>query len=274
MVFVAIGALLGSVLAHQPDHGMVRGLAELTLALVLLHHAAELQPRQLRTDAGVCVRLLLVALPVTIAASFLLGRAMFPGTNAWFVLLLAAALAPTDAGLGAATVPNPVVPVRVRRILNVESGLNDGLCTPIVLFALASAGSPGPQHALGSAIRELLFGAVLGIAVGVIAGRTLSWSTRSGYLQPGLLPVGTLAVPVLCYCGTVAAGDNGSAAAGARAYQRSLADGRGEPLAPYSALLRRRNNRRSRAVRNTARPVPQRAPPLAEWGVLCFGCLV
>jgi NhaP-type Na+/H+ or K+/H+ antiporter len=213
MVFVAIGALLGLVVAHQPDHGVVRGLAELTLALVLFHDAAELQPRQLRTDAGVCARLLLLALPVTIAAGFLLGRAMFPGTNAWFVLLLAAALAPTDAGLGAATVLNPVVPVRVRRILNVESGLNDGLCTPIVLFALASAGPSVPEQAFGTAIREVVFGAVLGIAIGVIAGRTLSWSTRAGYLQPGLLPVGALAVPVLCYCGAVAAGDNGFVAA-------------------------------------------------------------
>ena len=67
------------------------------------------------------------------------------------LLLLAAAVAPTDAGLGAATVLNPVVPVRVRRMLNVESGLNDGLCTPFVLFAIAAlAGeeglAPGREH--------------------------------------------------------------------------------------------------------------------------------
>ena len=60
------------------------------------------------------------------------------------LLLLAASVAPTDAGLGAATVLNPVVPVRVRRMLNVESGLNDGLCTPFVLFAIAAlAGEEG-----------------------------------------------------------------------------------------------------------------------------------
>ena len=59
-------------------------------------------------------------------------------------LLLAAALAPTDAGLGAPTVLNPVVPTRVRRALNVESGLNDGLATPVVLFAIAAiAGEEG-----------------------------------------------------------------------------------------------------------------------------------
>ncbi|SDJ40241.1 sodium/proton antiporter, CPA1 family [Frankineae bacterium MT45] len=213
MVFVAAGALLGLVLEHQPDHAMVRGLAELTLALVLFHDAAELQPRQLRSDAGVCSRLLLLALPLTIGAGFLLGAVMFPSIHAWFILLLGAALAPTDAGLGAATVLNPVVPVRVRRILNVESGLNDGLCTPIVLFALASAESAGPQQAFTTAARQILLGAVFGIAVGIAAGIALSWCSRSGYLQPVLLPIGALAVPVLCYCGAVAAGGNGFVAA-------------------------------------------------------------
>ena len=68
-------------------------------------------------------------------------------------LLLAAALAPTDAGLGAPTVLNPVVPTRVRRALNVESGLNDGLATPVVLFAIAAiAGEEGlvPRESLGT----------------------------------------------------------------------------------------------------------------------------
>ena len=84
------------------------------------------------------VRLLLVGLPLTVAAGFMGARVVFPAMSVMVGLLLAAALAPTDAGLGAATVLNPVVPVRVRRILNVESGLNDGLITPVVLFAIAA----------------------------------------------------------------------------------------------------------------------------------------
>ncbi|MGX7678757.1 cation:proton antiporter domain-containing protein [Jatrophihabitans sp. DSM 45814] len=212
IVFVIVGVVLGGLLVHRPNPDIVRGLAELTLALLLFHDAAQVQPRDLRGDVGVCARLLLVALPLTIAAGFVVARVLFAGTSAWLALLLAAALAPTDAGLGAATVLNPVVPVRVRRILNVESGLNDGLATPIVLFALA-ASSGGMKHDLGTALSELAVGALVGVGVGVLAGYALSWARNAGFVQSGLLPVGTLAVPLLCYYGAVAVHGNGFVAA-------------------------------------------------------------
>jgi NhaP-type Na+/H+ or K+/H+ antiporter len=211
IVFVVVGAIVGSVLAHEPDRAVVRGLAELTLALLLFHDAAQVRPHQLRGDVGICARLLLVALPLTIVGGFLLARGLFAGMSASLALLLAAALAPTDAGLGAATVLNPIVPVRVRRVLNVESGLNDGLATPIVLLALAS--SAEQHHALGTALRELAVGAALGIAVGAIAGHALSWAGSAGFVAGGLLPVGTIAVPLLCYYAAVALDGNGFVAA-------------------------------------------------------------
>ncbi len=108
---------------------------------------------------------------------------------------------------------NPVVPVRVRRVLNVESGLNDGLATPIVLFALAAAGPTGQQHAVETALRELAVGAVLGVAAGAIAGHALSWARNSGLLDRGLLPVGVIAVPLLCYYAAVSCDGNGFVAA-------------------------------------------------------------
>ncbi len=213
IVFIVVGVVLGGMLAHRPDPALVRGLAEVTLALLLFHDAAQVRPHQLRGDVGVCARLLLLALPLTIAAGFLMGRILFAGSSAWLALLLAAALAPTDAGLGAATVLNPVVPVRVRRILNVESGLNDGLATPIVLFALAAASTGGRDEAVGTALRGLALGVAFGIAVGVIAGLALSWASGAGFVERGLLPIGAVAVPLLCYYGAVAFGGNGFVAA-------------------------------------------------------------
>ncbi len=213
VVFIVVGVVLGTMLAHQPDPVLVRGLAEVTLALLLFHDAAQVRPHQLRGDVGVCARLLLLALPLTIAAGFVLARVLFAGTSAWLALLLAAALAPTDAGLGAATVLNPVVPVRVRRVLNVESGLNDGLATPIVLFALAAASIGGQDQAVGTALRELAVGVVLGIALGAIAGHALSWASSAGFAERGLLPVGAVAVALLCYYGALALGGNGFVAA-------------------------------------------------------------
>src|SRR6478736_912337 len=122
IVFTAVGTVIGIWFWAGTDTTIVHGIAEIALALILFHDAAQVRPRQIRSDAGACARLLLIGLPLTI----------------WLALLLAAALAPTDAGLGAPTVLNPVVPVRIRRILNVESGLNDGLATPIVLFPIAA----------------------------------------------------------------------------------------------------------------------------------------
>lgn len=213
MIFILVGGLLGGLLAHQPDRALVRGLAELTLALLLFHDAAQVQPRQLRGDAGICMRLLLIALPLTIAAGYLLARVLFDGGSGWLALLLAAALAPTDAGLGAATVLNPVVPVRVRRVLNVESGLNDGLATPIVLFALTAAGAGSQPHAVEEALRELAIGALLATGVGAAAGYALRRAAVAGRSQAGLLPIGTVAVPLLCYYGSVALDGNGFVAA-------------------------------------------------------------
>ena len=146
IAFVAAGALLSLGLPELGERAQsaLTLLTELTLALILFHDAAQVRPRQITADRGLMMRLLLIGLPLTIAAGWLLGRLVFPGMPVLMLLLLAAAVAPTDAGLGAATVLNPVVPVRVRRMLNVESGLNDGLCTPFVLFAIATlAGEEG-----------------------------------------------------------------------------------------------------------------------------------
>ena len=214
IVFTALGTVYGlCTLSDQLAAEPVRDLAELTLALVLFHDAAQVQPRQLRTDAAFCLRLLGLALPLTVLIGFGVGRLLFPDDSVWLCLLLAAALAPTDAGLGAATVLNPVVPVRVRRILNVESGLNDGLVTPVVLFAVAAAGAEGYDGSLVGSVEELAVGLLVGVGLGAAAGRALSVAAWRGWVERGLLPVGTLAVPLVCYYGAVAAHGNGFVAA-------------------------------------------------------------
>jgi sodium/hydrogen antiporter len=212
MIFTVVGALAGVAFTRHLEATVVRDLAELTLALVLFHDAAQIQPRQLRGDVGLCLRLLLVGLPLTIAAGFGVAWLLFPGIGGWLALLLAAALAPTDAGLGAATVLNPAVPVRVRRVLNVESGLNDGLCTPVVLLAVAAAGGEGERH-VGAAAVDLIVGALVGVVLGVASGRLLGWAKASGLIEKGLVPVGTVAVPLLCFYGAVAVNGNGFVAA-------------------------------------------------------------
>jgi NhaP-type Na+/H+ or K+/H+ antiporter len=217
IVFLVAGAVVGLTLVDQEaERSAIRALAEVTLVLVLFHDAAELQPRELRADSAFTGRLLLVGLPLSIGAAFLVARGLFPELGGWLALLVAAALAPTDAGLGSATVLNPAVPARVRRILNVESGLNDGLATPVVLFAVAAAagqaeGSAG--HGLVKAVVEIVVGAVIGAGAGYLVGRLMERARHRGWAERGLLPIATLAVPLLCYYGAHALGGNGFIAA-------------------------------------------------------------
>jgi NhaP-type Na+/H+ or K+/H+ antiporter len=218
MVFLVAGSVLAGLSLVEPggEGAAIRTLAEVTLVLVLFHDAAELQPRELRSDSVFTARLLLVGLPLTIGAGCLLAQALFPEIGVWLALLLAAALAPTDAGLGAATVLNPAVPARVRRILNVESGLNDGLATPVVLFAVAAAtgfADGSIEHGLLSGVLEVAVGAVVGASVGYLAGRLVELARNRRWAERGLLPLATVAVPVLCYYGAHGLGGNGFIAA-------------------------------------------------------------
>jgi NhaP-type Na+/H+ or K+/H+ antiporter len=137
IIFVIVGAIMG-------PHSLVSAksaelLIEMTLALLLFADASTLSFRQVRDDARLPGRLLLIAMPLVIALGGLVAFGLFPGEELGFALLLATILAPTDAALGLPIFNNPKVPVRIRRALNVESGLNDGIATPLVALFTAMA---------------------------------------------------------------------------------------------------------------------------------------
>jgi len=215
IAFVAAGAVLSIVVPVAVEGTAaveVRAVAEVTLALILFHDAAQVRPRQIEGDRGLVVRLLLVGLPLTVAVGYMGALLVFPAMPVMVALLLAAALAPTDAGLGAATVLNPVVPVRVRRVLNVESGLNDGLITPVVLFAIAAiAGEEGLRtgSSVVQAVVDLSVGAVLGAGVGAAGGLLLGWSRSRNLSTSDTRSLGVLVLPILAYCLVALVGGNG-----------------------------------------------------------------
>ena len=143
MLFVLIGLLLGPValgaLALDATIGDLRLLAEITLALVLFSDAANADIDQIRRSRFLPRRLLFVGLPLTIVLGFAFGLVLLPGLSLLEIALLAAALAPTDAALGKPVVTNPAVPPAIRESLNFESGLNDGICVPIIVLLLGAA---------------------------------------------------------------------------------------------------------------------------------------
>ena len=153
IVFVAGGLLLGPMGLGLIDLRIgaeaLRVLAELTLAMVLFTDAANADLGMVRRSAKLPARLLLIGLPLTIILGFALAAPLFPWLGLAELALLAAILAPTDAALGKPVVTNHAVPEELRESLNLESGLNDGICVPIVLILLGVATGAGHRRAPG-----------------------------------------------------------------------------------------------------------------------------
>lgn len=174
MLSLLAGVVVFSGTALDVDTALVHFIAELTLVTILFHDASTVKFTRLRHDPGLSLRLLLIGFPLALGATFLVTDLLFPGFGVAGALLLAAAITPTDAGLGAPTVLNPVVPMRVRRGLNVESGLNDGLATPIVLLALAElAASEG--IATPGVLQVGLIPVLLALAIALVVGLSAAW---------------------------------------------------------------------------------------------------
>jgi sodium/hydrogen antiporter len=240
IIFVLAGVLLThgplAVLSVTPAPELVKGLAEATLVLVLFSDASRVGLRELRADAGLYGRLLGIGLPLTIGLGTLLALALFGGMSIWLALLVGAALAPTDAALGAGMIVNPAVPARIRRLINVESGLNDGIATPFVLVALAGAQTAEHAHASGpgKAVVELVVGLAIGVAVGGAGGWLVSVARRRGWAAESFAGPAVLGLAVCAYASALALHGNGFIAAftGGLAYG-AMGGQRGARLVPF-----------------------------------------
>jgi NhaP-type Na+/H+ or K+/H+ antiporter len=170
MVFIAFGVIAGPVglgfLNLEVTNVELRVVADLTLALVLFIDAANADLSTLRSHARIPRRMLLIGLPLCIALGAGVGMVVFPDISLFELCILATMLAATDAALGKGVVTNKAVPARIREGLNMESGLNDGLCVPVLLVFLALAtGSVGDS---GSSVLALkLVAQEIGIGLGV-----------------------------------------------------------------------------------------------------------
>ncbi len=221
MVFVAIGFLLGpggtTVLLFSPQAETVKDLAEIALALVLFTDASTLSLQKVREDARLLMRLLAIGLPLTMVLGTAIAFGMLSGEGLAFAALLGAILAPTDAALGAPIVTNPQVPIRIRRALNVESGLNDGIVTPVFTLCLAVAVATEQRTARGgwlsAALLAIALAVVVGVAVGAVGGWLLTQATERGWTAGPPERIAILSLGITAYLGAVAFHSNGFIAA-------------------------------------------------------------
>ena len=172
ILFTAFGVLIGPMALDlhtlEIDGEVIRGLAEVTLALVLFTDAAGADMKVLKKSGGLPTRLLLIGLPLNILLGFGVAVLLVESQSLLALAVLATMLAPTDAALGKAVVTNDAVPDDIRQGLNVESGLNDGICVPVLLVFLELAlGNAGEDRPWTLAIRLILEEIGIGLAVGL-----------------------------------------------------------------------------------------------------------
>ena len=221
MVFVTVGLLVGpEVLGGinvESSGTTVETLAEATLALVLFCDASRIDLRQLRPDVGLPVRLLGIGLPLTIALGAVAGAVIFGQLTIEEALVLAVVLAPTDAALGQAVVTDPRIPGKIRQGLNIESGLNDGICVPL-LFAAVAIADVGSAISEGRSagtllLEEIGYGVVGGVAGGLVVAAIVIHAGRRKLIAGPWMQVIPAAGAFLAYGTASALGGSGFIAA-------------------------------------------------------------
>lgn len=223
LLFVAFGFAIGAggfgVAEVDPGHGVIHLIAELTLILVLFSDAVRIDLKRVRRDHDLPLRMLLIGLPLVVAAGTIGAWQLFPAFSLWEAALLAALLAPTDAALGRPVVSSQAVPVRIREAINVESGLNDGIALPAILFLAAlAAGAAGEGTVetggmLSSAVLQITVGPLVGIVLGWLGGRALDAAVARGWAQHSSHGIGILTLAILTYLLAEIVGGNGFIAA-------------------------------------------------------------
>ncbi len=218
IVFTAAGLLLGpyglGVVRLNLGAGGLRTLAELTLAMVLFTDAANADFDVVRRSIGIPERLLLIGLPLTIVLGFLAAIIVLPGIAPLEMALLAAMLAPTDAALGKPVVANPSVPAVLREALNLESGLNDGICVPIVVLLLGLAVETQIEHAtmlhaVRVVVEELGIGALVGLVLTWLTTLMLRFAEARGWISEHWVEIPIVALAAACFAAAQMAGGSG-----------------------------------------------------------------
>lgn len=186
MMCLAIGVSAWWVGLHPEMESVefLRIVAEATLAIVLFADASTLNLRQFRKQLSWPTRMLLIGLPLAVGFGTVANFFLLPGIEIWSLVLLAALLAPTDAALGAAVFSNEDVPADVRDSVLAESGLNDGLALPFIIFAACAA--IGEQHEFAQdgwlifAAKQIGYGFLVGGILGFVGGYLLEKAVALG----------------------------------------------------------------------------------------------
>jgi NhaP-type Na+/H+ or K+/H+ antiporter len=192
-VALGVGLAEAGVVSVYADSPGVVDVIEIALILTLFSDGLFVERELLRVHWGPATRAIVIAMPLTLGILGLMGHTLFPGLSWAEAFLLAAVLTPTDPVVTSTVVTSQRVPSRVRHTLNLESGLNDGLALPFVLFFIVLAqpgGDAGGEAA--NLLGEAAFGALIGVVLGIVGGRLHHHLPRGGITRryEGIYAVG------------------------------------------------------------------------------------
>ena len=213
---VALTAGQDPVFIFDIEFEAAERIVEVIVAILLFTDATEVPGGVLGREPRLTLRLLLIALPLSLVAGWLVGVVLFPGLSLWLVAVLATIVMSVDLTPAVSFVRDHRIPERLRQVLNAESGLNDGIVAPTFLFCLAAAtaaGSEAQADAAIDAVPALGVAFLVGAFVGAVAARVLNRALRAGWTQASALRLGVLTLPLLAYAGAVVLGGNGFIAA-------------------------------------------------------------
>ena len=206
IIFVLFGIFLsGKVtgLISSGDHVFIEIVANLTLILVLFIDASRIDLKLLRKEGDLPLVLLSIGLPLTIIFGVGVALILFTGLPVWEAAILATILAPTDATLAQAVINSDKVPVCIRQALNVESGLNDGICLPILLLfislAVSSEAGQSTLYWISFTSKQLILGPVVGILVGYIGARLITLAVEKEWMSCDFEKLSGLALPLIAF---------------------------------------------------------------------------
>ena len=218
LVFTAFGLAFGTLgldlLQLSVGAEGIRTLAELTLALVLFSDASNANLGVLKRKIRLPTRLLAIGLPLTILLGFGFGVLLFDDLGLLEIALIATMLAPTDAALGKAVVTNSAVPADIRESLNAESGLNDGICVPVLFVFLAIATGASTEGgttslALKLVAEEIGIGLVVGIGLTAAGSRLLAVCAEKDWLTEIWRQLPVIAMSIGCFALAQSLGGSG-----------------------------------------------------------------
>lgn len=214
---IAVGFTTSDGLVDSLNTEVAQHTAEIILAILLFVDATDIRGGLFGRDPRAAMRLLFIAMPLSLAAALALGLWLLPELPWTVLLVLACVVVPTDFAPAASILRDERVPERVRDVLNVEAGYNDGIISPLFIFALAVAGDRShastPMEALASALPQAIKAVLVGLAVGAALALLTNLAERHGAMTDRSKRLILVAAPMLAFGLSLAVDGNGFVAA-------------------------------------------------------------